>query len=64
MALVRYLGPFDQVTFDPSPGAAAIVDRGGTVELPDDVAASLVAQESFEYAAPVKAAKADIVKEA
>ncbi len=68
MALVKYLGPFDAVTLDSSYDADPLVKRGKTVELPDDLAASLVLQESWELvepkAEPVKAHKAHIVKEA
>ena len=58
MALVRYLGPFDAVSFDA--GGPAVVARGETVDVPANVAASLCEQGSFEL---VKATKATIVKE-
>ena len=57
MALVRYLGPFDQVSLEPANLAPIIVDRGGTVDLPDDLAESLAAQECWEVVEAPKGRK-------
>jgi hypothetical protein len=47
---VKYVGPYDEVEVA-SLGRTWPVKQGETIELPDDVAASLEGQSSFELAA-------------
>lgn len=54
MALLRYVGPIDEVYV---PAAGVTAQRGGEpVEVPDEVAASLLEQETWAPVAPAPAA--------
>ena len=47
---VKYVGPYDEVEVA-SLGRSWPVAQGETIELPDDVAATLAGQDSFELLA-------------
>jgi len=57
--LLKYTGTHARVAVPLPAGGEAQVDRGGTVEIPDDHARLLLAQGTWEAAAAADAAVAD-----